>query len=167
MCEARLTRQPGTGAADGNGESPPCLRDHLYFAAVNRVEGWYVRRCERVLSLMTQQTARMTTLVEDLLTLAKLEGSPRPTCERWTPVARLFSVVESEARGLSSGRHTFRFTMQGSGDDFVTEVIQCLSENRIRVTDFRTVVPSLEDVFVELTYKNQGNGTNETRAHGA
>ena len=33
---------------------------------------------ERVLALMTQQTARMTTLVEDLLTLAKLEGSPRP-----------------------------------------------------------------------------------------
>ena len=27
---------------------------------------------------------------------------------------------------------------KGSGDDFVTEVIQCLSENRIRVTDFRT-----------------------------
>ena len=55
---------------------------------------------------MTQQTSRMTTLVEDLLTLAKLEGSPRPTCDRWTPVARLFAQVESEARGLSAGRHT-------------------------------------------------------------
>ncbi len=44
-----------------------------------------------------------------------------------------------------------QFTIQGVGDDFVTEVIQCLSENRIRVTDFRTVVPNLEDVFLKVT----------------
>src|ERR1700723_1264813 len=44
-----------------------------------------------------------------------------------------------------------RFTIRGSGDDFVTEVIQCLSENRIRVTDFRTILPNLEDVFLKLT----------------
>jgi ABC-2 type transport system ATP-binding protein len=43
------------------------------------------------------------------------------------------------------------FTIQGRGDDFVTEVIRCLSENHIRVTDFRTVLPNLEDVFLKLT----------------
>ena len=48
-------------------------------------------------------------------------------------------------------REDSRFTIQGHGDDFVTEVIQCLSENRIRVTDFRTVLPTLEDVFLKLT----------------
>ncbi len=48
-------------------------------------------------------------------------------------------------------RQDSRFTIQGQGDDFVTEVIQCLSENRIRVTDFRTVLPNLEDVFLKLT----------------
>src|SRR5580698_3692280 len=42
-------------------------------------------------------------------------------------------------------------TIRGRGDDLVTEVIRCLSENRIRVTDFRTVLPSLEDVFLKLT----------------
>ena len=45
----------------------------------------------------------------------------------------------------------FRLTIRGSGDDFVTEVIRCLSENRIKVTDFRTVLPNLEDVFLKLT----------------
>ncbi len=44
-----------------------------------------------------------------------------------------------------------RFIIRGRGDDFVTEVIHCLSENRIRVTDFRTVLPNLEDVFLKLT----------------
>jgi ABC-2 type transport system ATP-binding protein len=48
-------------------------------------------------------------------------------------------------------RQDSQFTLQGRGDDFVTEVIQCLSENRIRVTDFRTVLPNLEDVFLKLT----------------
>ncbi len=48
-------------------------------------------------------------------------------------------------------RQDSRFTIQGRGDDFITEVIQCLSENRVRVTDFRTVLPNLEDVFLKLT----------------
>jgi ABC-2 type transport system ATP-binding protein len=45
----------------------------------------------------------------------------------------------------------FRFTICGQGDDLVTEVIHCLSDNRIQVTDFRTVFPNLEDVFLKLT----------------
>jgi ABC-2 type transport system ATP-binding protein len=44
-----------------------------------------------------------------------------------------------------------RFTIRGRGDDLVSAVIQCLSENRIRVSDFRTILPSLEDVFLKLT----------------
>jgi ABC-2 type transport system ATP-binding protein len=44
-----------------------------------------------------------------------------------------------------------RFTIRGTGDDLVTEVIRCLSENRIRVNDFRTILPNLEDVFLKIT----------------
>jgi len=47
--------------------------------------------------------------------------------------------------------HSGRFTIRGRGDDLVTDVIHCLSENRIRVTEFRTVLPTLEDVFLTLT----------------
>jgi ABC-2 type transport system ATP-binding protein len=42
-------------------------------------------------------------------------------------------------------------TIRGRGDDFVTDVIQCLSENGIRVSDFRTILPTLEDVFLTVT----------------
>jgi ABC-2 type transport system ATP-binding protein len=42
-------------------------------------------------------------------------------------------------------------TLRGRGDDLVTHVIQCLAEHRIRVIDFRTEVPTLEDVFLRLT----------------
>jgi ABC-2 type transport system ATP-binding protein len=47
--------------------------------------------------------------------------------------------------------HDQRFTIRGHGEDLVTNVIHCLSEHGIRVTDFRTELPNLEDVFIKLT----------------
>jgi ABC-2 type transport system ATP-binding protein len=44
-----------------------------------------------------------------------------------------------------------RYTIRGAGDRLVTDVIRCLSENHITVTDFRTESPNLEDVFLKLT----------------
>ena len=41
---------------------------------------------KRVVTLMTQQAERMANLVADLLTLARLEGSPRPPADRWVRV---------------------------------------------------------------------------------
>src|SRR6478672_5712345 len=48
-------------------------------------------------------------------------------------------------------RDESRFTIRGNGEDLVTNVIQCLSDSHIRVTDFRTVLPTLEDVFLKVT----------------
>jgi ABC-2 type transport system ATP-binding protein len=42
-------------------------------------------------------------------------------------------------------------TIRGSGDDLVTQVIQCLADHRITVTEFRSVTPNLEDMFLKLT----------------
>jgi len=52
---------------------------------------------------------------------------------------------------LSVSRQQHQVTITGAGDDLVTNVIDCLAENRIRVSAFRTVVPTLEDVFLKLT----------------
>jgi ABC-2 type transport system ATP-binding protein len=48
-------------------------------------------------------------------------------------------------------RQQSHFTIRGTGDRLVTDVIQCLSENRITVTEFQTDMPNLEDVFLKLT----------------
>jgi len=45
----------------------------------------------------------------------------------------------------------FQHTICGRGDDLVTQVIHCLAEHRITVSDFRTELPTLEDVFLKLT----------------
>ncbi|RZL37642.1 MAG: phosphate regulon sensor histidine kinase PhoR [Rubrivivax sp.] len=60
---------------------------------------------ERVLVLMNQQTQRMQTLVADLLTLAQLEGSPRPAPDRWVNLDNLLLRIAADADVLSAGRH--------------------------------------------------------------
>ena len=54
-------------------------------------------------------------------------------------------------RVASVSRDGNQFAIRGSGDTFITEVIQGLAEHQIRVTDFRTEQPTLEDVFLKLT----------------
>src|SRR6202049_1494462 len=65
------------------------------------------------------------------------------------PIAeeRFRSIPGVEAENSGDGR----FVIRGRGEELVTEVIRCLSENRMRVTDFRTILPNLEDVFLKLT----------------
>jgi ABC-2 type transport system ATP-binding protein len=43
------------------------------------------------------------------------------------------------------------YRLDGRGDDFVTDVMGFLSAHQIRVRDFRTLTPTLEDVFLKLT----------------
>jgi ABC-2 type transport system ATP-binding protein len=44
-----------------------------------------------------------------------------------------------------------RYTIDGRGDALVTDVIHAISEHRMPVAEFRTELPSLEDVFLTLT----------------
>src|SRR5580658_4842267 len=75
--------------------------------------------------------------------------------ERTVVLATENPIAEERFRAIvgveTVSRTDSRFTIRGRGDDLVTEVIHCLSENRIRVTDFRTILPNLEDVFLKLT----------------
>jgi ABC-2 type transport system ATP-binding protein len=75
--------------------------------------------------------------------------------ERTVVLATDHPIAEERFRAIPGVeaviRTDLRFTIRGRGDDLVTEVIHCLSENQIRVTDFRTILPNLEDVFLKLT----------------
>ncbi len=56
----------------------------------------------RYLALMAQQATRMQTLVSDLLTLSRLEGSPPPGSTEWLSVAALMRQLEQDANSLSA-----------------------------------------------------------------
>ena len=92
----------------------------------------------RMLQLMAQQAERMGTLVGDLLTLARLEGSPWPGAERWVPVASLLERVAADATQLSGGRHALVFPaddveaeIAGARDELLSAVTN-LVQNAIR-----------------------------------
>src|SRR5271156_2596633 len=91
-----------------------------------------------------------------IIEIGKPEDLVRRHCpERTVLLATDNALAEERLRMIPSmgagTRRDSQFTLHGTGEDFVTEVIHCLSENRIRVTDFRTVLPNLEDVFLKLT----------------
>ncbi len=71
---------------------------------------------ERVLLVMAQQAHRMQVLVDDLLMLSQLEGSPRPAADRWLRVGDLIRQVVVEARGLSAGRHVLELTADDASE---------------------------------------------------
>ncbi len=56
----------------------------------------------------------------------------------------LGTVERAEGNGAT-------YTIRGTGDDFVTEVINIIAREGIRVRGFRTEIPTLEDVFLKLT----------------
>ena len=56
----------------------------------------------RYLGMMAQQALRMQSVVQDLLTLSRLEGSPPPGMAEWTPVQGLLQRCEEEGRALSA-----------------------------------------------------------------
>ncbi|MDH4426727.1 MAG: phosphate regulon sensor histidine kinase PhoR [Acidovorax sp.] len=56
----------------------------------------------RYLGMMSQQAQRMQSVVQDLLTLSRLEGSPLPGMGEWTSVHTLLQHCEVEGRALSA-----------------------------------------------------------------
>ena len=87
-------------------------------------------------------------------------GTPAELVVRHCPERRVFVTVEDPSAAQHFGAlpsvtsvssEGVRFTIRGSGAELVTQVIGCLAEHRIRVVDFRTEVPTLEDVFLRLT----------------
>jgi len=70
-----------------------------------------------------------------------VETADLTAAERFRAMAQVMSVTGAGAR----------LTIRGTGEDLVTRVIQCVAANGLAVTDFRTEVPTLEDVFLKLT----------------
>jgi two-component system, OmpR family, phosphate regulon sensor histidine kinase PhoR len=119
----------------------------------------------RVLELMSQQTLRMQTLVGDLLTLAQLEGSPRPAADRWVAVQKMFAQVRADAEALSNGRHSLRFEggdaaqVAGAESELLSAVAN-LVNNAVRYT------PPGGSVTVGWSVRHDGSGEIEVRDSG-
>jgi ABC-2 type transport system ATP-binding protein len=66
---------------------------------------------------------------------------PQSAADRFRRLSNVTNVAAGDGR----------LTIHGSREDLVMEVIRALSDEQIHVTDFRTVMPTLEDVFLKVT----------------
>ncbi|HVY08359.1 MAG TPA: phosphate regulon sensor histidine kinase PhoR [Burkholderiales bacterium] len=69
---------------------------------------------KRAIELMRQQTSRMTRLVEDLLTLSRLESTQNPLREEDVNVPEMLRALYQDAQVLSAGRHRIRMTLEST-----------------------------------------------------
>jgi two-component system phosphate regulon sensor histidine kinase PhoR len=105
------------------------------------------------LALMARQAQRMQTLVEDLLTLSRLEGSPLPGLEP-TPMAIFWEHLQEEASALDQamsithgGTHAIAFLCKSDAQDMLlgqkVEIQSAMSNlvaNAIRYTPARGTI---------------------------
>ena len=124
----------------------------------------------RYLSLMAQQSQRMQTLVNDLLTLSRLEGSPVPSAANWVNANALLAQCEQEGRALASlfapvGQHLFfevvpAFEIAGVQAELYSAMSNLVG-NAIRYT------PDGGDVKVSWRVLPDGSGKFSVRDTGA
>ena len=63
--------------------------------------------------LMRDQTTRMLSLVDDLLTLSRLESEDAPASEETVDMADLLEQLRAEGQSLSEGQHRLEFNCDG------------------------------------------------------
>ncbi|EJN10289.1 phosphate regulon sensor histidine kinase PhoR [Herbaspirillum sp. YR522] len=98
------------------------------------------------LSLMTEQGQRMQNLIDDMLTLTRLESIDYPLRSEVVRVKPLLEGIASEARALSAGRHVVELEVDGpdlkGNVDELRSAFTNLVTNAVRYTpqDGRIVV---------------------------
>ena len=128
------------------------------------------------LKLMSQQALRMQTLVQDLLTLSQLEGSPLPSESEWHDFDTLWQSCYTEANGLmhvlhqkDGSTHTLQFDLpeelqahQISGSlEEIKSALTNLVSNALRYTPSTGAVKafcSLKNGHFEFSVKDTGVG---------
>jgi two-component system phosphate regulon sensor histidine kinase PhoR len=128
------------------------------------------RERQRYLGLMAQQSQRMQTLVNDLLTLSRLEGSRPPGAQEWIAAGALALQCEQEARGLGASlgkRHELRFAPPppvdiGGAPAELQSALSNLVSNAVRYTPTGGIIAvewrTLADGGLEVAVRDTGPG---------
>jgi two-component system phosphate regulon sensor histidine kinase PhoR len=128
----------------------------------------------RYLDHMAQQAERMQSLVHDLLTLSRIEGSPLPGASVWIPLQKLMGECRHDAEALSAlltagqaSPHALRFgavpaiEIAGISSELLSAVSNLVS-NAIRYTpaggQIEVAWQALPDGRAEFSVRDTGPG---------
>lgn len=79
-----------------------------FLETLNDIDGAVPENTRTYFNMMQEQTARMRSLIEDLLTLSQLENSQSVPQDSEIDVGNLLNMVLNDAQGLSRGRHQLK-----------------------------------------------------------
>lgn len=125
---------------------------------------------QRYMEMMDVQLHRMKSLVEDLLTLAKIEGNPEPPSKNMVVASQILARLQLDANGLSQGKHHITVECQSeknvTGDEAdLYSAYSNLVFNAVRYTPAGGVISIIwedaPDGGVQLTVKDTGPGISE------
>lgn len=85
-----------------------------FLESFSEVEHIDMRQSQRHFQLMLDQTRRMQGLVDDLLTLSRLESAQEKMPEEVVDVCGMLQTLHKEAQSLSSGRHQVRLVLDAN-----------------------------------------------------
>lgn len=138
---------------------------------VETLQSLNLTEVERVhyLQLMAQQAERMQSLVSDLLTLSRLEGSPLPSAQDWVPMAPIFEQCREEVTALSrvlwGQPQGLAFDIEpgicvaGSATELHSALLNLIG-NAVRYT------PEGKNIFVRWHSQSDGGAVLEVRDEG-
>jgi two-component system phosphate regulon sensor histidine kinase PhoR len=109
---------------------------------------------EPILDDLRSQSRRMTQIVEDLLTLSRLDARQQPPYDR-VPMRALLTTLKREADALSQGRHQIVLHRESETDlsgsaDYLHSAFSNLVSNAVRYTP--------AGGRIEISWRNADNG---------
>lgn len=106
------------------------------------------------LKMMSEQGQRMQNLVEDMLTLSRLESADLPLHAEKVNIRALLEQIVREANALSAGRHTINLKVDGPDVRGNTEELRSAFTNL--VTNAIRYTPAQGKI--DLTWQDSGEG---------
>jgi two-component system, OmpR family, phosphate regulon sensor histidine kinase PhoR len=123
----------------------------------------------RYLGLMSQQADRMQTLVNDLLTLSRLEGSPLPPSQDWIPVSALMEQCKQESFELSSllnqQMHELHF-QSDPGIEIAGSSVELYSALSNLVSNAIRYTPAEKPIEIHWLLDSDGDAVLSVKDHG-
>ncbi|KJH66553.1 phosphate regulon sensor histidine kinase PhoR [Chromobacterium violaceum] len=129
------------------------------------------RTLRQFLPMMMEQSRRMQSLVEDLLTLSRLENSPKAVNSELVDMRVMLDTLMVEAEGLSQGRHQVKLArccdagLWGSGQELHSAFGNLVS-NAVRYTpEGGSITLSWQEEGEQLRFSVADTGIGIPREH--
>jgi two-component system, OmpR family, phosphate regulon sensor histidine kinase PhoR len=119
-----------------------------------------------MLQQMQEQSTRLQHLVDDLLTLAQLEGRPRPLADQWLPLAPLLERALDDGQRLSKGRHRFTQVLPAGEVMVAFEKNELLSAVTNLISNAVRYTPDAGQITLAWRYEGERGGVIEVRDSG-